>query len=63
MGGYCGYLTSLAGLAAGADAAYIEEEKYSIRDLMNDLEIIAGKIYNEDNREINKKLSKLAIEI
>ena len=31
--------------------------------LMNDLEIIAGKIYNEDNREINKKLSKLAMEI
>ena len=30
---------------------------------MNDLEIIAGKIYNEDYREINKKLSKLAMEI
>ena len=30
---------------------------------MNDLEKIAGKIYNEDNREINKKLSKLAMEI
>ena len=29
---------------------------------MNDLEKIAGKIYNEDNREINKKLSKLAME-
>ena len=31
--------------------------------LMNDLEIIAGKIYDEDDREINKKLSKLAMEI
>ena len=30
---------------------------------MNDLEKIAGKIYNEDNREINKKLSKLAMKI
>ena len=44
MGGYCGYLTSLAGLAAGADAAYIEEEKYSIRDLMDDLEIMTRKM-------------------
>ena len=44
MGGYCGYLTSLAGMAAGADAAYIHEEKYSIRDLMNDLEIMTRKM-------------------
>lgn len=33
MGGYCGYLATMAGLAAGADAAYIFEEKFSIRDL------------------------------
>ena len=26
MGGYCGYLATMAGLAAGADAAYIFEE-------------------------------------
>ena len=44
MGGYNGYLTSLAGLAAGADAAYINEEKYSIRDLMDDLEIVVRKM-------------------
>lgn len=33
MGGYCGYLATMAGLAAGADAAYIFEEKISIKDL------------------------------
>lgn len=33
MGGYCGYLATMAGLAAGADAAYIYEEKFGIRDL------------------------------
>ena len=31
--------------------------------LMSDSKIITGKVYNEDNREINKKLSKLAMEI
>lgn len=33
MGGYCGYLATLAGLAGGADAAYIYEEHFNIRDL------------------------------
>lgn len=33
MGGFCGYLATMSGLAAGADAAYIYEEKFSIRDL------------------------------
>ncbi|KAF4078717.1 hypothetical protein AMELA_G00184820 [Ameiurus melas] len=33
MGGYCGYLATMAGLAAGADAAYIYEEPFRIRDL------------------------------
>jgi len=33
MGGYCGYLATMAGLAAGADAAYIFEEDFSIKDL------------------------------
>lgn len=33
MGGYCGYLASVGGLAAGADAAYIYEEPFDIRDL------------------------------
>lgn len=36
MGGYCGYLATMAGLAAGADAAYIFEEPFTIRDLQVD---------------------------
>lgn len=31
MGGYCGYLATLAGLAGGADAAYIYEESFGIQ--------------------------------
>ena len=37
MGGYCGYLATLAGLAGGADAAYIWEEKFTIKDLIADV--------------------------
>ena len=33
MGGYCGYLATLSGLAGGADAAYIYEEQFGIKDL------------------------------
>lgn len=33
MGGYCGYLATMAGLASGADAAYIYEEHFNIHDL------------------------------
>lgn len=30
MGGFCGYLATIAGLAGGADAAYIYEKKCNI---------------------------------
>lgn len=33
MGGYCGYLATTAGIAVGADAAYIFEEPFTIHDL------------------------------
>lgn len=33
MGGYCGYLATTAGIAVGADAAYIFEEPFNIHDL------------------------------
>uniref|UniRef100_A0A8D0PY16 6-phosphofructokinase n=1 Tax=Sus scrofa TaxID=9823 RepID=A0A8D0PY16_PIG len=33
MGGFCGYLANMGALAAGADAAYIFEEPFDIRDL------------------------------
>lgn len=44
MGGYCGYLATLAGLAGGADAAYIYEENISIKDLQKDLYHMASKM-------------------
>ncbi|XP_078664890.1 ATP-dependent 6-phosphofructokinase, muscle type-like isoform X2 [Branchiostoma floridae x Branchiostoma belcheri] len=44
MGGFCGYLATLAGLAGGADAAYIFEERFGMRDLQNDVEHLAKKM-------------------
>lgn len=44
MGGYCGYLATLAGLAGGADAAYIFEEKFAIKDLQQDVQHMASKM-------------------
>ncbi|KAM4571785.1 phosphofructokinase, muscle a isoform 2-T2 [Fundulus diaphanus] len=44
MGGYCGYLATMAGLAAGADAAYIYEEKFNIRDLETNVEHLVEKM-------------------
>ncbi|KAJ4440432.1 hypothetical protein ANN_08573 [Periplaneta americana] len=44
MGGYCGYLATVAGLAGGSDAAYIFEEKFSIKDLQQDLYHMAAKM-------------------
>lgn len=33
MGGYCGYLATTAGIATGADVAYIYEDPFNIHDL------------------------------
>ncbi|XP_045111791.1 ATP-dependent 6-phosphofructokinase-like isoform X1 [Portunus trituberculatus] len=44
MGGYCGYLATLAGLAGGADAAYIFEEKFGIQELQLDVYHMAAKM-------------------
>lgn len=44
MGGYCGYLATTAGLAGGADAAYIFEEKFNIKDLNQDIIAMAAKM-------------------
>nr|AHB50479.1 6-phosphofructokinase [Mayetiola destructor] len=44
MGGYCGYLATLSGLAGGADAAYIYEEKFTIKDLQQDVMHMASKM-------------------
>ncbi|XP_022238987.1 ATP-dependent 6-phosphofructokinase-like isoform X1 [Limulus polyphemus] len=44
MGGYCGYLSTLAGLAGGADAAYIFEEPFSVNQLMDDVMHMQAKM-------------------
>jgi len=33
FGGYCGYLATLGALASGADAAYIFEEPFALKDI------------------------------
>uniref|UniRef100_A0A8C4GF25 6-phosphofructokinase n=1 Tax=Dicentrarchus labrax TaxID=13489 RepID=A0A8C4GF25_DICLA len=44
MGGYCGYLATMAGLASGADAAYIYEEPFNIHDLEMNVEHLVEKM-------------------
>ncbi|KAK7484393.1 hypothetical protein BaRGS_00024398 [Batillaria attramentaria] len=46
MGGYCGYLATMSALAAGADAAYIFEEKFTVSDLRDDVYHLKDKIMN-----------------
>ncbi|MEQ2203108.1 hypothetical protein XENOCAPTIV_024809 [Xenoophorus captivus] len=52
MGGYCGYLATVGGLAAGADTVYIYEEPFDIRDLQVRLKYI---IYSETTPKKNPK--------
>ncbi|CAG7836459.1 unnamed protein product [Allacma fusca] len=44
MGGYCGYLATMAGLAGGADAAYIFEESSTIEQLVTDVKHLSSKM-------------------
>ncbi|KAF7667734.1 hypothetical protein LDENG_00051570 [Lucifuga dentata] len=44
MGGYCGYLATMAGLAAGADAAYIYEEPFNIHTLEVNVDHLVEKM-------------------
>ncbi|XP_074835569.1 ATP-dependent 6-phosphofructokinase, muscle type [Carettochelys insculpta] len=44
MGGYCGYLATMAGLAAGADAAYIYEDPFTIHDLQVNVKHLTEKM-------------------
>ncbi|XP_068604834.1 ATP-dependent 6-phosphofructokinase, platelet type-like isoform X2 [Brachionichthys hirsutus] len=44
MGGYCGYLATVGGLAAGADTVYIYEEPFGIRDLQANVEHLTEKM-------------------
>jgi 6-phosphofructokinase 1 len=47
MGGYCGYLATLAGVAGGADAAYIYEEPFNVKNLQLDVEHMSSKMAME----------------
>ncbi|XP_066508933.1 ATP-dependent 6-phosphofructokinase, platelet type-like [Hoplias malabaricus] len=44
MGGYCGYLATVGALAAGADAAYIYEEPFNIKELQTNVEHLTEKM-------------------
>ncbi|XP_067331331.1 ATP-dependent 6-phosphofructokinase, platelet type-like isoform X2 [Channa argus] len=44
MGGYCGYLATVGGLASGADTVYIYEEPCDIRDLQANVEHLTEKM-------------------
>uniref|UniRef100_A0A8D2PW03 Phosphofructokinase, muscle n=1 Tax=Zosterops lateralis melanops TaxID=1220523 RepID=A0A8D2PW03_ZOSLA len=44
MGGFCGYLATMAGMAAGADAAYIYEEPFTSRDLQANVDHLIEKM-------------------
>ncbi|XP_066564712.1 ATP-dependent 6-phosphofructokinase, muscle type isoform X2 [Amia ocellicauda] len=44
MGGYCGYLATMAGLASGADAAYIYEDHFTIHDLEVNVQHLVEKM-------------------
>ncbi|XP_018668760.2 ATP-dependent 6-phosphofructokinase, muscle type isoform X2 [Ciona intestinalis] len=50
MGGYCGYLATMSGLAAGADAAYIFEEEFSIKDLQKNIYHLRNKMKGKIQR-------------
>lgn len=52
MGGYCGYLATLAGFASGADQSYIFEEPFTISDLIEDIHHLRKKMEGDLKRGI-----------
>uniref|UniRef100_A0A8C2LMP1 Phosphofructokinase domain-containing protein n=1 Tax=Cricetulus griseus TaxID=10029 RepID=A0A8C2LMP1_CRIGR len=52
MGRYCGYLANMSGLAAGADAAYIFEEPFDIRDLQSNVKHLKDKMKTTIQRSL-----------
>ena len=52
MGGYCGYLASLAGFASGADQSYIFEEPFGIKEIMDDINHLKNKMEGDLKRGI-----------
>ncbi|CAF0941347.1 unnamed protein product [Brachionus calyciflorus] len=52
MGGYCGYLASIAGLGSGADQSYIFEDQFTIQDILDDVHHLCAKMEGELKRGI-----------
>ena len=52
MGGYCGYLASVAGFASGADQSYIFEEPFTIHDIIDDVHHLRKKMEGDLKRGI-----------
>uniref|UniRef100_A0A8C5CWV3 Phosphofructokinase, liver a n=1 Tax=Gadus morhua TaxID=8049 RepID=A0A8C5CWV3_GADMO len=50
MGGYCGYLATCTGFAVGADAAYIFEDPFTIKDLKTNVEHLKEKMKKDVQR-------------
>ena len=50
MGGKCGYLATMAGIAAAADSAYILEEKITLTGLKHNIEHLKSKFENAKSR-------------
>jgi 6-phosphofructokinase 1 len=49
MGGYCGYLTLMGGLATGAERVYLHEEGITLQDLQDDVDhLVTG--FNQGKR-------------
>ena len=44
MGGYCGYLAAISGLASGADMIYINENNQSISDIAQNVFHLTNKV-------------------
>jgi len=52
QGAYCGYLPTLAGIAGGADQAYINEERFTLHDLQEDVNHVKAKIEDGVKRSL-----------
>ncbi|XP_063790199.1 ATP-dependent 6-phosphofructokinase, liver type [Pseudophryne corroboree] len=50
MGGYCGYLATVTGIAVGADAAYVFEDQFNIHDLKSNVEHLTEKMKTDIQR-------------
>ncbi|XP_077851603.1 ATP-dependent 6-phosphofructokinase, liver type isoform X7 [Macaca mulatta] len=50
MGGYCGYLATVTGIAVGADAAYVFEDPFNIHDLKVNVEHMTEKMKTDIQR-------------